>query len=232
MTGERGIALILVVLVTSFLSAIGLGLALIVMMDHLATGNLRGSVAMLYAADAAIELSARELASLDWDRALTGEARSSFVDGAAGGVRAVPGGEIDLTAATNGLNCGQPAACSDGQMNQSTRERPWGQNNPRWQLFAHGPFADLGPVARPASCYLAVWIADDGGEEDGEPLVDAMEAAPGHGVLRIRAEAFGSMGSRRAIEAELVRSCPGEATETCPARIRVQSWSEVRQFVP
>ena len=83
MTGQRGIALILVLLVTSFLSAIGLGLALIVIMDRLATGNLRGSVAMLYAADAAIELAARDLARIeDWNLALTGASRSSFVDGA------------------------------------------------------------------------------------------------------------------------------------------------------
>ena len=47
MTSTRGIALVLAILVTSFLTAIGLGLALIVMMDRLATGNLRGSVAML-----------------------------------------------------------------------------------------------------------------------------------------------------------------------------------------
>ena len=78
MTGQRGIALILVLLVTSFLSAIGLGLVLIVIMDRLATGNVRGSVAMLYAADAALELAARDLAMIeDWSLALTGASRSS-----------------------------------------------------------------------------------------------------------------------------------------------------------
>jgi hypothetical protein len=223
---------VLVVLVTSFLSAIGLGLALIVMMDGLATGNLRGSVAMLYAADTAIELTARELALEDWDRALGGQARSAFVDGAPG-PRAIPGGVLDLTEATNLLNCGQSAGCSDWQMNRSTPERPWGDNNARWQLFAHGPFASLAPAARPALCYLAVWIADDGREEDGDPLSDSpQEDAPGHGVLRIRAEAFGPTGSRRALEAELERFCGPGGPGECLPRIRVQSWQEVRQFVP
>ena len=48
MSSPRGIALVLAILVTSFLTAIGLGLALIVMTDRLATGNLRGSVATLH----------------------------------------------------------------------------------------------------------------------------------------------------------------------------------------
>ena len=52
---ERGIALIMVILVTTFLSALGLGVLLAVFMDRLATGNMAGSVAMLYAADVGIE---------------------------------------------------------------------------------------------------------------------------------------------------------------------------------
>ena len=42
---ERGIALIMVVLVTTFLSALGLGLMLAVFMDRLATGNMAASAA-------------------------------------------------------------------------------------------------------------------------------------------------------------------------------------------
>ena len=173
MTGQRGIALILVLLVTSFLSAIGLGLALIVIMDRLATGNLRGSVAMLYAADAAIELAARDLAMIeDWSLALTGASRSSFVDvGPMGGVRAIPGGgAVDLTAATNLLNCGKAMTCSDAEMDANSKERPWGANNARWQLYAYGPFTDIAQLARPEPCYLAVWVADDAREEDADPL--------------------------------------------------------------
>ena len=197
MTGQRGIALILVVLVTSFLSAIGLGLALIVIMDRLATGNQRGSVAMLYAADAAIELAARDLALIeDWNLALAGTSRGSFVDGPAGGLRGIPGGGmVDLTAATNHLNCGKATPCTDAQMDASSKERPWGANNARWQLFAYGPFGAIGPLARPAPCYVAVWVADDGHEEDAEPLRDGEgEGTPGYGVLRLRAEAYGPYG--------------------------------------
>lgn len=230
MKADRGIALVLAILVTSFLTAIGLGLALIVMTDRLATGNLRGSVAILYAADAAIELAARDLSRLDdWNAALTGLVRSAFADGEPSGSRPIPGGgAVDLTAATNLLNCGRVTACSDAQMDANSRERPWGRNNARWRLYAYGPMGNIVQFARPAECYLAVWIADDIREDDADPEADAGEGEPGHWVLRLRAEAYGPAGIRRAIEAELVRDCP---SGVCP-RIRVHSWREIRQSVP
>ena len=234
MNSARGIALVLALLVSSFLTAIGLGLALIVMMDRLATGNLRGSVAMLYAADAAIELAARDLSQIeDWDAALTGHARSDVTDGAPSGTRLVPGGgAVDLTAATNLLNCASAAGCTDAQMDASTTERPWGRNNARWRLFAYGPLGRFVQFARPADCYLTVWIADDSREADEDPDSDALDEEPGHGVLRVRAEAFGPASLRRAVEAEVVRFCPEGHTAGCVARTRVQSWHEVRQAVP
>ena len=235
MTGQRGIALIMVMLLTSFLSALGLGLLLAVFMDRLASGNMAGSVAMLYAADAAIELAARDLSQeADWDSVLSGARQSSFTDGLAGGVRGIPGGgAIDLTASTNVLNCGKATNCTDAQMNANSRERPWGANNPRWELYAFGPMEQFTQFAQPAACYLAVWVADDGREEDGDPLADAVEEGDsGHGIVRVHAEAFGIAGSRRAIEAELVRACRGGGVGACLPGIRVQSWQELRQAIP
>ena len=239
MNSDRGLALVLAIVVTSFLAAIGLGLALIVMTDRLATGNMRGSVAMLYAADAVIELAARDLSQLqDWGTALSGAARSTFTDGEPSGLRTIPGGgSVDLAEATNRLNCGRATPCTDADMDANSRERPWGANNARWRLYAFGPWGNLGPLgktvqfARPADCYLLVWVADDGREADGEPLSDAGVNEPGHGILRLRAEAYGAAGARRAIEAELDRRCHPEAPGCLP-RIRVHSWQEVRQAVP
>ena len=233
MTSARGIALVLAILVTSFLTAIGLGLALVVMMDRLATGNLRGSVAMLYAADAVIELAARDLSLLeDWNAALSGQARSTFTDGEPSGVRVIPGGgTVDLVATTNQLNCGRQASCSDAQLDATTRERPWGPNNARWRLFAYGPMSNIAQFARPADGYLLVWVADDPREQDGDAMSDAVPDEAGHGVLRLRAEAYGAGGARRVLEAELVRRCLPEAGG-CRPRSRVQSWLELRQAVP
>jgi hypothetical protein len=118
-------------------------------------------------------------------------------------------------------------------MDATSRERPWGANNARWQLYAYGPFATLAPFARPAPCYLAVWLADDSREEDADPLTDgAGDGAPGQGVVRLRAEVYGPLGGRRAIEAELVRQCQPGSPEGCHLRNRVQSWQEVRQWLP
>jgi len=233
-TGQRGIALIMAILFTAFLSALGLGLILAVFMDRLATGNMNGSVAMLYAADAGIELAARDLGETeDWDEVLSGSRPSSFTDGAAGGVRRLPGGgAVDLTAVTNWLNCGKSANCTAEQMNANSPERPWGINNPRWQLYAYGPMAQLAPLLRPEPCYLAVWIADDGREGDGNPLADAATGESGHGIVRVHAETFSFGGWSRAIEAELERACRGEAAGACLPGIRVQSWQELRQSVP
>jgi hypothetical protein len=235
MTSERGIALIMVTLVTTFLSALGIGLMLAIFMDRLANGNVSGSVAMLFAADAGIELAARDLAlSENWDAVLSGTEIGSFTDGAAGGARAIPGGgALDLTAVTNHINCGKATTCTTAQMNANSVERPWGVNNPRWQLYAFGPMSAFANLMRPAACYLIVWIADDAREADGNPLADAEPGdQPGHGIVRVRAEAFGMAGSRRVIEAELARVCPDGPELPCLPGIRVQSWQELRQAVP
>ena len=231
---DPGIAIILVLLVTSFLSAVGLGLVLMVFMDQLASGNHRGSVAMLYAADAGIELAARDLAlAEDWNGVLAGTNRGSFTDGPPAGVRAVPGGgAVNLTAETNLLNCGKHTTCTPGQMDANSRERPWAANNPRWRLYDYGPFQNLVPVARPVACYLAVWVADDGREEDDDPGADGGAGEPGRGIVRVRAEVFGPLGGRRAIEAELARVCRPDGKEDCLPGIRVQSWQELRQLIP
>ena len=66
-----------------------------------------------------------------------------------------------------------------------------------------------------------------------DPLTDGEgDGTPGQGVVRLRAEAYGPMGARRAVEAELVRHCLPAGQEGCQRRNRVQSWQEVRQWVP
>jgi hypothetical protein len=232
MNGQRGVALILALLATSFLSAIGLGLAVVVFMDRLASGNVRAAAGLANAADAGLELAAHHLARADWHAVLGGGEQASFADGEPAGVRAIPGGgALDLSAETNTLNCGRASSCTAAQMDEATDDRPWGVNNPRWRLYAYGAFESLPALARPTSCYLAVWVADDVSEVDGDPFADG--ELEGRGVLRARAVAFGPLGARRAVEAELARVCFGVADEEiCQPGIRVQSWKEVRQLVP
>jgi hypothetical protein len=233
---ESGIALVLVLLVTSFLSAVGLGLALIVSMQQRTDANHRDMVAMLHGADAGLDLVARDLASeADWNVVLSGAIQSSFANGAPAGARAIPSGDtINLTLETNRLNCGSVTSCTVAQMEAVSRDRPWGANNPRWQPYAYGAFDRAGMFARPAPFYLVVWVADDRRESDGDPLKDGAGAdRRGEGVLRLRSEVFGRSGARHAIEAEVSRVCWIEAAALrCQPGLRVQSWQEVRQLLP
>ena len=127
-------------------AALGLGLVLTTSVERLTSGNYRDSVEALYAADAAIELAARELAAIaDWDRVLTGAERSRFTDGPPDGSRPFGSGSVNLTVLTNELTCGRPTVCPDARIRLSTLDRPWGANNPRWELFVFGL---LSPVCR------------------------------------------------------------------------------------
>lgn len=232
MTGQRGIALILAMLFTSFLSAIGLGLAVVVFVNRLAVGNVRSATGLMNAAEAGLELAAHELSRADWSAVLGGAEQAIFSDGSPNGVRAIPGGGVvNLLAETNSLNCGTLTPCTAAQMDANSDERPWGPNNPRWRLYAYGALENLPALTRPSPSYLAVWVADDVAEVDGDPSVDG--ETEGRGVLRARSVAFGPLGARRAVEAELARVCFNIAgVEICQPGIRVQSWQEVRQLVP
>jgi len=129
-----------------------------------------------YIADAGLVIAAAEMRSAsDWSAVLTGAIRSTILT-ASGSVIALPDGRtLDLVRQTNLLNCGRAAGCTDGQLDETVAERPWGRNNPRLRVFGHAPTADLwGGTAQLAPFHLVVWIGDDPAEEDGSPLVDAL----------------------------------------------------------
>lgn len=215
---SRGIALVVTLIAMAAFSALGLGLVLTTSVERLTSGNYRDSVDALYAADAALELTVRELSRIaDWDAVLAGVERSRFTEGSPAGPRAIGNESLDLSRLTNELTCGRPTACSDARIRISTLERPWGANNPRWELFLFGPLATFVDAAHPLpAAYVVVWLGDDAHEVDGNRLVDGGGAGgEGSGILRVRAEAFTATGARRAIEADLIRHGAG---------IHVQSW--------
>ena len=92
-------------------------------------------------------------------------------------------------------------------MDAVTEERPWGANNPRWQLYAYGPLSSLLPDGSIRSdFYGVVMAADDPSENDGNPLLDGTDTGnPGTGVLALRAEAFGPRGAHTIIETTVAR---------------------------
>lgn len=225
--GERGIALVVTLLTISFLSALGLGLVLSTSIARMADSNHEDAVTLLNAAESALELAARDLGRIaDWNLVLSGVARSALADGPAGARILADGTAIDLTRLTNELTCGRSASCSDAQRSASSLDRPWGRQNPRWILFLHAPAPQLTNLRHRTAPYIVVWLGDDASERDDDPAVDGGSAeGQGRGVLRARAEAFGSNGGRRAIEAELVRLCHGVGpAEICAPATRLRSW--------
>jgi hypothetical protein len=152
----------------------GAALVVITSTETIIAGNFRNSRQAFYAAEAAAELAVADLRSrTNWIGVVEGTERSQFIDGAPGGVRALPtDAPVDLTAIVNIANCNAPAPCGGVA---------------RWQLFAYGPLRDLAPPGASDSPFYIVAFVSGGQTESGAPLVT------------IRAEAFGPKGAYQAL---------------------------------
>jgi hypothetical protein len=209
--GERGIAMIVAMMALLLMSALGIALVLTTSSETMIAGNFSNSSEALYAADAAVERSMEDILTVpNWNRLLDGSTQSAFVDGPPSGTRTLPDGStIDLTQAINMANCGKVTTCSAADMNLPTSERPWGVNNPRWQLYSYARLQDLLPATDTINSpyYVMVMVADDPSDNDDDPTKDgADEANPGSGVIAMRAESFGPRGTHKVIELTLART--------------------------
>jgi hypothetical protein len=214
---EQGVALIIALMSMVLMMALGTALILTTMTEGKIANNYRDGTEAVYAADAAVERVMQDILTVpDWNNIIdvNNPLTSAFIDGPPSGSRAVPGGAIDLGEATNIVNCGKTAACSDADLAALTEERPWGANNPRWKLYAYGPMSDMlpGNVIN-SQIYVVVWVADDPSENDCDPLKDGEVAAcggvgenMGRGVIAMLAHAYGPNGVLRAIEVTLART--------------------------
>ena len=204
MTGgsdDRGLAVILALLVTSLLCALGVTLLLVSDTERRLSSNDRTDQETRYAAGAGLDLALADLETTpDWSAVLAGGQPSTFQDATRRPV--LPSGRlIDLDALTTELQASSFGGAA------------FGANTPMWRLFSWGPLAALDPAVRfPNSQYLAVWVADDLSDEDGAPLADSND------VLTVHAEAFGLGAGRRAIEATI---------ERVGGRLRTIAWREL-----
>lgn len=223
---EEGVALVIALMAMTLMLALGISLVMTTMTEGKIAANYRDGTEALYAADAAVERVMQDILTVaDWNAMLDPAnklAKSAFIDGLEGEKTLPGGGVLDLARATNVLNCGNPDACSDEALNTVTPERPWGLNNPRWKLYAHGPLSDLLPTASIDSrMYVVVWVADDPSEtdnlpsKDGEPTANCVDDVktpaneclnPGRGVIAMLAHAYGPNGVQRAIEVTLAKT--------------------------
>jgi hypothetical protein len=217
-----GIVVVVVLLVILLMSALVAAVTSMTASELLIAANFRHSREASYAATAAAERALSELSTSDWASVLAGNTRSTFADGAPGGIRSLPNGDrIDLMRLLNLANCRKPTSCSDDEMNLVTAERPRGANNPRWQLFGYGSLAAANPaVVTDSPFYVVVMVADDASETDDNPLLDATPGDPGAGILALRAEAFGPRSTHKTVELTAGRTASG--------RVGVLSWRELR----
>jgi hypothetical protein len=218
---DGGVALIVAVLIMLLLAALGLSLTMVTSTEERVAYSYANAGEAFYAAEAALELAVQELALIpDWSHALDGSATSSFVDRQVSS-RPWPGGVAQTSReATALVTCGR-TSCTGVDMDARTAERPWGPNNPRWQLYAYGPMRNISPSNVDSLHYVAVWVGDDAMENDGNPLVDGDETAgpnPGRDVLTLLAHGYGPASIRK-VEATVARA---------DGRVRVLSWRELR----
>src|SRR5687767_6271960 len=168
---EQGVALIIALMSMLLLTALGMALTLTTSTERRISFNYRDGVEALYAADAGVERVMQDVLTVpDWNRIVDGTTTSAFVDGTPGERTLPDGSKMNLIQATAMVSCGK-TACSEADLNAYTDARPWGPNNPRWQLYAYGPMRDLVPTDTVnSSMYVVVWIADDPSENDALPL--------------------------------------------------------------
>ncbi len=231
---ERGVAIVVAAMAITLLMALGAALILVSSSETMIAANFRVSGEALYSADAVLERAVSDLRGLaDWNLALEGLVRSSFVDGAPTGVRQIAGGgTINLAGVVNLANCGKSTPCTNAEMNAVTSARPWGLNNPRWQLFAFGWLDQMvGGAPQASSFYVVAMVADDGSENDDDPSLDGSSRGvlpnPGRGIITVRAEAFGPRASHHVVEATIERFLMDELVPTGPTGVRMLSWREV-----
>jgi len=210
LSSDRGAALIIALMAMLLMTALGLALMLNTTTEGMITGNYRFGQEALYAADAGVERVMDDLLTVpDWNNILQGNVRSAFVDGSPSGTRTLPDGtSIDLTQATNVVNCGHVATCAIAEMNTSTEDRPWGANNPRWKLYAYGPLSQMIPTATiNSNMYVVVWVGDDQSENDDDPTTDGNASTnPGTGVLAMHVEAWGPQGTHKVLEVTVAKT--------------------------
>jgi hypothetical protein len=218
---EDGMAVVVALMAMMLMTALGMSLVLTTSSETMIAGNFRTGGEALYAADAILERSMDDLLTIpDWNKLLDGSLQSGFIDGLPSGERSLPDGtKLDLSQVLSFANCDKPTTCSGPDMDAYTEERPWGVNNPRWQLFAYGNVTDLLPTGTINSpFYVVVMIGDDPSENDNTPLIDGGPPAEpggqqgqgqpnkGTGVIALRAEAFGPRGAHKVIEMTVAKT--------------------------
>ena len=216
---EKGTALIIALMSMMLLTALGAAVVMVTRTETMIASNYSSAQEALYAADAAVERVVQDLLMVPrWNDVLSGTSRSAFVDGAPNATKTLPGGGTLVLCGD--ADCAATTATGQLQLVTDTANM-WGPNNPEWRLFAWSPIRDLLPGGQiDSAMYVAVWVADDPAEDDGDPLADT------NGTLTLHAEAHGPGGTRKVIEVTVART---SGTEIERGQIAQRGQEELNQ---
>jgi hypothetical protein len=212
---EDGAALVIALMVMLLLTGLAAALVMVSTTETTIAGNYARGQETLYAADAAVERVVQDLLMVPrWNDILEGTTQSALVDGAMTAQKTLAG----YWKAT--LCCGSSSAT--GQLQAETNaQNYWGPNNPQWKLFAYGPLTQMLPQdVIDSPMYVAVWVADDPAETDGNAASDT------NGTLTLHAEAYGPAGARKVIEVTVSRT---SGTEVERGQIAQRGQEELNQ---
>ncbi len=160
----------------------------------------RRAVQMHYAAESAAEYAIQELAAMaDWRAALRGRLMSQRA--AERTLRLADGTVVDLRS---------------GNTPTLIRGSGFGRDQPTvpWQLFLSVPFHGFTGQDEGGVLHVVVWIADDAGDGDGDPLIDV------NGTVVLYAACFGPARAQRAVRVTAHRRAVGW--------VEAVSWEVVR----
>ncbi len=185
-------------LATVLLSALGLAIALIGIGETALASREKTARSLRFAAVAAAQATLIDLALLpSWDPVLgrgtadeLPETRGRFTEIDLAPPAPWSGRPLDLRARTSALRAASGGARGPADGLQ------------RWRLFANAPFERLAPATGSGPWYVAVWIADDRADTDGDPERDS------NGLVAVRAVAFGPDDAAMAVELTVFRE-PG-----------------------
>jgi len=215
---EEGAAVLIAMMAVLLMIAIGTALIVSSSSETVMAAHFQTAVEGRYAAGVMLERGLDDLLAMgDWSAVTTGLVRSRWVDGPPTGTRSIPGGsKIDLTEVLNLANCQKTTACSQADIVEATQDRPWGDRNPDWKLYAYAPLRDLlAGVAVDSQFYVLLLVG----------------AGPAENLLAVRAEAFGPHGAHALVEATAGRTAAAEKgynDEPVQGSVKILSWREVR----
>ena len=196
-------ALLSALLATTVLMGLGVSIALLGTSEAVLAAHDRTSRAVREASIAAVHLAVADLRRQPaWSAVLAGGvAPLSAAPGRASDGSVAPpspwgGPVLDLTQLTVDIAAAADTAGGDAQL---------------WRVYESGGLDGLVQDASSVPLYVAVWVADDEADGDGDPLIDS------NGILALRSAAFGP-GQVRAITGVSLRKT---ATPSGPSEVRI-----------